>query len=637
MLGIATHIKSLIGYLGIGNNGKNKSLPSLDRLVSEPETPSTETESSPTKEPDNDYIDLESLLSQRPMELEKNLRINQASFEDLNFGRVLGLIDHTYYRLLEEHNGFNDDPAYYPHYRTEIEIGGRLKRVPTKITDIRERQAFFKELYYNPKYFDLILSAIISLADVCRMYGVYKGFSGVVTNEAKFHTYIQFLAFILNINRANEVASTETSLFPFREISELIDKDGIQVTEDLVEQFQPAIRELGNPHFYLTQEWEYHHEENPERRREEWKERVEAAIEFAERMESKTQKFQQFFNQGLLTSKYNALKSNNPDDLPDRKSDYSTRRSIIERNTSNANSVYEHLNSSLEKLAPVLRTIGNYFYLPPFKAAPVGIQKFLHDLEFNIAIIAYMKSLEQKGLPVSFPEILQKEERKMKVKDGVELYVASTQDAVLNDILHDPETSCFFTTGPNGSIKTTYSRQVGQTYVMSMHGAPIIAQPGAKVSIIDGVYSIFDKKDDPEGKAGTYETQLRRLDKILRKATPYSLVLLDEVDVGTDYEQALDDARDVVDVLARRGTATYITSHVHEIAEGIQEGKYPHTINLASEIIDENSRPIPTHRIIRGKSEKSYGHLIREKVGFNPGEYHDVTERMKNPGLHREK
>ena len=99
--------------------------------------------------------------------------------------------------------------------------------------------------------------------------------------------------------------------------------------------------------------------------------------------------------------------------------------------------------------------------------------------------------------------------------------------------------------------------------------------------------------------------------------------------MGTNNEEAQEVTRITLDTLAERGTTAYMTSHMHEIADEIKTNRYQNTINLGSEIIYKNGKPTPTHRIIRGRNEQSYGYLIREKLGFSEEKYRKITEQMK--------
>lgn len=289
------------------------------------------------------------------------------------------------------------------------------------------------------------------------------------------------------------------------------------------------------------------------------------------------------------------------------------------------------INGNLEETFPVLYTIGNYFdnhYMPK------EIFNLKNDLGFYLDITNIIKKYEKKGLPITFPKILPMNKREIEIKNGSELYVASTiplDEIQLNDISHEPGEHCFFITGPNGSAKTTYTRQVGQTYIFSMHGFPIIGTE-AKISPIENIYSLFDKSDSSTKKMRTYENQLRRLDKILTKTNPYSLVLLDEVDLGTEYSELKESTRITLETLSYRGSPSYITSHLHDIADEVSEGKFPKTINLASEVVKKDEKLHFTHKILRNKSEKSYGYLIREKVGFNRSRYKQKNT-LKNEQL----
>lgn len=523
--------------------------------------------------------DLTEILSKKET-LSNPMIINKYTFSNLNFDNWIGVIGKDFHKV-------DSTPCL------REDLIDKLSIVPTNPKEIQERQNFIKELYENEEFLNIISQGRISLKESFSWVNSITGNWDRKENQpySKFGSYINFLDFIKNMKKACEIKYI--SILPLKEIGESIDENNSEIANKIIDYFLPLSREenFSHMHFNLANNWGD----------EKIRKKFNAAKYFVNVFKEFTSKNKEIFEHKRLLNLYKMLK--------------------ISANTNCFHNICTMFNKKLERMFPVLNTLGDYFnsHELPNKAFNLWM-----DLKFFTGITEIMKNYEKKNnLPVVFPKILSKESRKAEIENGAELYLASTHasnEIQLNSISHNPKEHCFFITGPNGSAKTTYTRQIGQEYIIAMHGFPIIGNK-AEISPVENIYTLFDKSDSPSQEMGTYETQLKRLDEILMKISPYSLVLLDEVDLGTDYSELKEATRITLDVLSKKGTTSYITSHLHDISKEVSENKFPKTINLASEVIKKEGKPYFTHKILRNKSEQSYGYLIRDKVGFNREKY----------------
>lgn len=525
------------------------------------------------------YPNLTEILSNESIPLNP-IRLEGYTFANLNFDKWIDKVE--YYQLRER------EALWY----SKKSIINKLKLVPTNSEEIGERQSFIKELYYNDEFTRLISQCNHSLSESFRWVNTITG-NWARKEDQPFYRFFSYITFLDFINKAGDSVNIKnTNIIPLKTIGETINKNKKDIANLLVDYFLPISESKGmfEMRSVLNNDFNDHT----------FSKRYEAAKYLLNVFEEFSSKNKNIFIHEKLSAQYQILKT------------------VSDRNC--FNEICDNINKNLENQFPVLNTIGNYF---DEHKLPDKVINLWNDLNFYVGITKIMKNYEDNGLPVVFPIIHSKEQRTVHIERGSELYLASTKvcnDIQLNDVLHTPEEHCFFITGPNGTAKTTYTRQIGQEHIMAMHGFPIIGSK-AEISVIDNIYTIFDKSDSPSQKMGTYETQLRRMDSILMEASPYSLILLDEVDLGTDYSELQEVTRIMLDILSKKGPSTYITSHLHNIATEISENKFPKTINLSSEVITQNNKPYFTHKILRNKSEKSYGYIIREKVGFNKERY----------------
>lgn len=122
-------------------------------------------------------------------------------------------------------------------------------------------------------------------------------------------------------------------------------------------------------------------------------------------------------------------------------------------------------------------------------------------------------------------------------------------------------------TGPNMAGKSTLLRQTALIAVLAQTGSFVPAD-NAEMGIIDRVFSRVGAKDDLFHDRSTFMVEMLETAEILRRATPQSLVIMDEVGRGTTVNDGLAIAFATVHHLltVNRCRALFAT-HFHELAD----------------------------------------------------------------------
>jgi len=177
-------------------------------------------------------------------------------------------------------------------------------------------------------------------------------------------------------------------------------------------------------------------------------------------------------------------------------------------------------------------------------------------------------------------------------------------------------------TGANSGGKTTYCKTISQMQLLAQIGCWIPAKE-AELSIADKILyqaPMFGSIIDAEGRFGT---ELMRTRDIFFKATPRSLVVLDELAEATSYEEKMEISYVILNGFNKIGSNTILVTHNHELARRFQrEGR---SQNLQAEFKNKK----PTFRLIPGTSKESHAELIAEKVGFSTK---DIDTYLKRKG-----
>ncbi|KAK0208543.1 muts domain V-domain-containing protein [Desarmillaria ectypa] len=136
-----------------------------------------------------------------------------------------------------------------------------------------------------------------------------------------------------------------------------------------------------------------------------------------------------------------------------------------------------------------------------------------------------------------------------------------------NSLEMDPETRLHIITGPNMAGKSTLLRQTALIAVLAQTGSFVPAD-SANLGIVDKLFSRVGAKDDLFHNRSTFMVEMLETAEILRRATPRSLVIMDEVGRGTTVNDGLAIAYATVHhlVTQNRCRALFAT-HFHELSD----------------------------------------------------------------------
>jgi hypothetical protein len=183
-----------------------------------------------------------------------------------------------------------------------------------------------------------------------------------------------------------------------------------------------------------------------------------------------------------------------------------------------------------------------------------------------------VERLRSAGLPMTPAELLDSDQRQTELTDLYDLALALTQsDVVTSDARFDEHAGrVWVLTGPNRGGKTTYTRAVGLAQVLCQVGMYVPAR-SAHMSPVDALFTHFPTSEDPRTGTGRLDAEAVRLALIFKRATPRSLILLNEALSGTSAIEALDIARGLVRGLRLLGARAIYVTHLHELAASVDE------------------------------------------------------------------
>ncbi|MFM8633696.1 MAG: DNA mismatch repair protein MutS [Planctomycetia bacterium] len=187
-----------------------------------------------------------------------------------------------------------------------------------------------------------------------------------------------------------------------------------------------------------------------------------------------------------------------------------------------------------------------------------------------------------------------------------------------------PETpAILLVTGPNMGGKSTFIRQAALVAVMAQAGS-FVPAARARVGIVDRLFARIGAGDDLARGASTFLVEMAQTARILNRATPRSLVILDEVGRGTSTFDGLAIAQAVVEHLqGTTGCRTLFATHYLQLAE---LERLPGVGNVQVLVKQHRDQLVFLHQVAPGAADKSWGVHVARLAGVPMG----VIERARD-------
>ncbi len=167
-------------------------------------------------------------------------------------------------------------------------------------------------------------------------------------------------------------------------------------------------------------------------------------------------------------------------------------------------------------------------------------------------------------------------------------------------------------------------KALGLVSALVQCGIPAPVGAGSRIAIFDDFFADIGDEQSIAASLSTFSAHLRNLGEILERATPRSLVLIDELGSGTDPAEGAALGGAILDELTRRGTLTVATTHLGALKLLATENS---GVVNASLQFDEQALA-PTYRLIKGIPGRSYGLGIARRLGLDAAVLGRAEERL---------
>lgn len=180
-------------------------------------------------------------------------------------------------------------------------------------------------------------------------------------------------------------------------------------------------------------------------------------------------------------------------------------------------------------------------------------------------------------------------------------------------------------TGPNMAGKSTYMRQVALITIIAQMGCFVPAS-FANIPMIDRIFTRIGAADDLIGGQSTFMVEMADIQVMTEKATPRSLIIIDELGRGTSTSEGMAIAQAVIEYVHDRiGCKALVSTHFHELSH-MEEG-LSGLRNYSMSVQESGDKVHFLRKLIPGAAGSSYGIYCARLAGL-PGSIIDRANTL---------
>ncbi|ANV98488.1 endonuclease MutS2 [Helicobacter enhydrae] len=279
------------------------------------------------------------------------------------------------------------------------------------------------------------------------------------------------------------------------------------------------------------------------------------------------------------------------------------------------------------------RSQGGFFYLAPqnlvqLKEKEGRLQDLFNDCIYRLckeisgSFLKHILFLKFINQAFDFIDHINARSRFAKDFNLEFLFPTQTKDIILRNYAHpnlknptplhlEWRKSLLIITGVNAGGKTMLLKSVLSVALLSKYLIPqSLNAHQSKIGHFKEIHAIISDPQNSKNDISTFAGRMLQVSHILSKQTP--LVAIDEIELGTDADEASSLYKEILETLIERGAKVIITTHHKRLASLMVS--HPQT-QLYAAIFDEKNQ-IPTFGFLKGSIGKSYAFETASRYGI---------------------
>ena len=249
-------------------------------------------------------------------------------------------------------------------------------------------------------------------------------------------------------------------------------------------------------------------------------------------------------------------------------------------------------------------------------------------MDFFLGAPRFVETMDSYELPLTFPEFT--EDSTLNIEGLynpsllLQAHIKEKEDLVANEVKSRPDENVAVITGPNNTGKSIYVKGIGLACGLGFNGFPMPAEK-AVLGNIDRLFTHFVHPEDIRLGEGSFLDELMRMKEALENATSRSLIIIDEPIRGSSPEDSEEITLWLIKGLVELKAPIFLTTHLHSVANRVDDLEGVRNLQTKIEVDGEEIRP--TYKVIEGKSGKSYGVELAQKMGLSE---EDILKMIKD-------
>jgi DNA mismatch repair protein MutS2 len=199
---------------------------------------------------------------------------------------------------------------------------------------------------------------------------------------------------------------------------------------------------------------------------------------------------------------------------------------------------------------------------------------------------------------------------------------ASNRKTVPFDLKLNSEHHMLILSGPNAGGKSVAMKSVGLMQLMVQSGLLVPMHELSEMGVFRQIFADIGDQQSLDDDLSTYSSRLQNARAFLEKATPQTLVLIDEFGSGTDPKPGGSIAEAILRQLHRKGVFAVITTHYSNLK--VFAFRNPGILN-GNMHFDKDTLS-PTYELKVGRPGSSYAFEIAAKSGLSK----DIIDYARN-------
>jgi DNA mismatch repair protein MutS len=231
-----------------------------------------------------------------------------------------------------------------------------------------------------------------------------------------------------------------------------------------------------------------------------------------------------------------------------------------------------------------------------------------------LATVDVLATLAERAEALDFARPMLVSASGFRIRGGRHPVVERQVEAFIpNDLELAPERRLLIVTGPNMGGKSTYMRQAAVIALLAYCGSFVPAQ-SAEIGPLDAIHTRIGSADDLAGGRSTFMVEMTEAATILHRATPQSLVLIDEIGRGTSTFDGLALAWAIAHALAEKNRSLALfATHYFELTA--LPAEVDGCANLHFDAVEHAEGIVFLHKAEEGPANRSYGLQVAKLAG----------------------